>query len=216
MKIELEAAAVGRGLAAEISPLTLTADAGEVAVLAVEGDDRAMHVSLLLGGRLRADAGRVLVDGSASTRELRRRTALVDTPFVAEPTDDLPLRLIVAEELLFAALPAGRAPVARFLAQRGLQTYASQPFRALPTAHRIRLLCDLALARAGVDALVVTSPERHGGDPAAWFPALATIASTRATVIVVTDLPTARQLQALGARDAESQLIASTESLLAS
>jgi ABC-2 type transport system ATP-binding protein len=215
MRIEMRAASIGSGLAAEVAPLSLSADTGVVAVLAVEGDDRPLHVSLLIGGRLRPDAGQVLVDGADDRDELRRRSALVDTPVVAEPNDDLALRLVLSEELGFADRPSGRAAVSRYLDEHGLLAYGGQPLRALPTADRIRILANLALARAHVDALVITSPERHGGDPAAWFPAIATLAD-RATVIVVTDLPTARQLLALGARDATLPLeveLVSTESI---
>ncbi len=197
MTISTRAAAVGTGPAAAVPALTESTPAGEVTVVAVEGDDRPMHVSLLLAGRLRADSGVVELDGRDDPDALRRRVALVDTPMVAEPDAGLAVRLVVAEELQFAGRPARRADVDALLRRHGIADAAREPFRALPTAARIRLLAELALARPGVDALVVTSPERHGGDPAAWYPHLAALAAVGRTIVVITDAPTARQLASL-------------------
>lgn len=193
--ITARAAAVGSGASAPVPPLTITAEPGVSVVIAVEGDDRPMHVSLLLAGRLAPDSGEVLVDGRADRDALRRRTALVDTPMAAEPDAGLPVRLVVTEELQFAGVPARRRDVDSVLAHHGIAALAREPFRALATDARIRLLTDLALRRPGVDALIITSPERHGGDPAAWFPALAEIAAEGRTVIIVTDAPTAKAIE---------------------
>jgi tryptophan synthase alpha chain len=54
----------------------------------------------------------------------------------------------------------------------------------------------------GIDALIITSPERHGGEPAQWYAALAALAERGVTVVIVTDAATADLLVALGARDA--------------
>lgn len=195
MIITTRAAAIGTGPGAVVPALTVTAAPGRPTLVVVEGDDRPMHVSLLLAGRLRADAGSVEIDGVDDRDELRRRVALVDTPMVAEPDPGLAVRLVVAEELQFAGRPARRGDVAAVLRHHGIADAARQPFRALPTDARIRLLAELALARPGIDALVITSPERHGGDPAAWYPALVELAAAGQTVIVVTDAPTARELE---------------------
>jgi ABC-2 type transport system ATP-binding protein len=202
MLITLDAVTVGRGVSASVPALTLSAAPGAPTVLAVETAERPMLVSLLLGGRLRPDSGRVLVDGLEDADELRRRTALVDTPVVAEPTAGLGLGGVLAEELAFAGRASTRRAVRAFIARHGLEEYADVPMRALPPTSRVRLFSELALLRVGVDALVVTSPERHGGDPAEWFALLAEIASRGKTVIVVTDATTARALVGLGAVDA--------------
>lgn len=202
MLIALHDAAIGRGLAASVPPLTAAADAGTPAVLAVETAERPLLVSLLLGGRIRPDAGRVTVDGRDDLDELRRRSALVDTPVVAEPTPGLSLAGVVAEELSFAALPSSRREVRRFLDRLDLLDYAAVPVGSLPPLHRTRLFGELALLRPGVAALIVTSPERHGGDPAGWYGALAEIAARGVTVVVVTDAATRGLLLDLGARDA--------------
>ena len=68
MIVELDAAAVdGQEFTLSIAP-------GSPAVVAVETDDLPLHLSLLLGGRLRPAAGRVLVDGTADGDALRRRS----------------------------------------------------------------------------------------------------------------------------------------------
>ena len=185
MQITLTDAAIGSGLGAPVPPLTLDAGPG-VTLLAVETAERPMLVSMLLGGRLRAASGSVDTDSA--------RVALVDTPVVAEPVPGVSLMSVVTEEFSFAGRSASRGAVRAFLEQHELLGYAKVPVRALPPADRVRLFSELALLRDGVEALVVTSPERHGGNPADWFGTLTAIGERGITVIVVTDLPTAELL----------------------
>ena len=199
MRIQLLDAAVGAGAGAEVPPLTLAIAPGSPVVIPVETDERPRLVSLLIGGRLRPTAGSVLADGRADAAALRRRVALVDTPFTAEPHPRLALRTVVAEELAFAGRPAGRRRVQALLERQGISDAAVAPVGLLATAARIRLLVELALLREDVGALVLTSPERHGGDPRDWFPAVAGVADRGIAVAVVTDLPTASILDSLGA-----------------
>jgi hypothetical protein len=201
MRVQLLAAAIGRGLGAAVPPLDLIVDGTAPVVIAVQTDERPLLVSMLLAGRIRSDSGRVLVDGHENADELRRRTALVDTPVVAEPTAGIALKTVVAEEFSFAGLPTSGRAVRAFLADHGLADYAALPMRALLPADRIRLLCELAVLRAGVDGIIVTSPERHGGEPADWYGPLAALSERGITVAVVTDYATAGMLLALGARD---------------
>ena len=129
--IELTDAAIGRGLSAAVPALTLSAGPGAPTVVAVETDERPMLVSMLLGGRLRPDTGTVTIDGSRSLDEVRRRTALVDTPTVAEPTAGASLAVAVAEEFSFSGHSTSRTSVSRFLLEHGLREYAKLPLRAL-------------------------------------------------------------------------------------
>ena len=202
MRIALERVTIGEGLGASVPELTATIAEGVPTVLAVETAERPMLVSLLLGGRIRPDSGRVTIDGADDADALRRATALVDTPVVAEPTAGLSVASIIAEEFSFAGLPSSRRAVRHFLHRHGMADYAKVPVRALPPLRRTRMFAELALLRPGVDALVITSPERHGGEPTGWYPALAAIASRGVTVIVVTDAVTADTLTSLGAVDA--------------
>ena len=211
MLIALESAAIGHGLAASVPPLSMTVTDGAPAVIAVETAERPMLVSLLLGGRIKPDSGRVTVDGRGDLDELRRRSALVDTPVVAEPTAGLSLESIVAEEFSFAGHPSSRREVRHYLKRLDLFDYARVPVRSLPPLHRTRLFSELALLRSDVDALVITSPERHGGDPALWYGTLAEIAARGIAIVVVTDAATRGILLSYGARDALEPLPALEE-----
>ncbi|MDQ1584340.1 MAG: hypothetical protein QOF36_2394 [Microbacteriaceae bacterium] len=202
MQVTLEEAAIGSGLGAALPPISLDVPAGAPTAIRVETEERPLLVSMLLGGRMNPDSGRVLVDGRAETDELRRRTALVDTPFVAEPSPGIPFGVVVAEEFSFSGLPSSRKAVRDYLALHGLGDYAALPVRAVPPTDRVRLFSELALLRPGVDSLVITSPERHGGEPAAWFATLTAIAERGTTVAIVTDAATSDILIRLGARDA--------------
>jgi hypothetical protein len=202
MRINLESVAIGEGLGASVPPLTLTIADGQVSVLAVETAERPMLVSLLLGGRLKPDSGRVTIDGRENLDELRKRSALVDTPVVAEPTAGLSLASIVAEEFSFAGMPSSRRAVRQFLHRHGIADYGAVPVRSLPPIRRTRMFSELALLRPGVGALIVTSPERHGGDPAEWYDSLAAIAERGIAIAIVTDAATRGLLLGYGARDA--------------
>ena len=205
MRVQLFQAAIGRGLGAAVPALDLIVDGPVPVVVAVQTDERPLLVSMLLAGRIRGDSGRVLVDGRENADELRRRTALVDTPIVAEPPAGIPLMTVVAEEFSFAGLPTTGRAVRAFLADHGLADYGSLPMRAVLPADRIRLLCELAVLRKGVDGIIVTSPERHGGEPSEWYGPLAALAGRGVTVAIVTDYATAGMLVALGARDGSAR-----------
>jgi ABC-2 type transport system ATP-binding protein len=205
MRVHLQQAAIGRGLGAAVPALDLIVDGPVPVVIAVQTNERPLLVSMLLAGRLRPDSGRVLIDGREDADELRRRTALVDTPIVAEPTAGIALKTIVAEEFAFAGVPTSGRAVRSFLTDHNLADYASLPARSLPPADRIRLLSELAVLRPGVDGIVVTSPERHGGEPSQWYRPLAALAERGQTVTIVTDYATAGILVSLGAWDGAVQ-----------
>ena len=190
------------GVPPELPALSLLLEPGAVRAIAVEGDERPKLLSMLLGGRLRPTEGVVLADGSADPRVLRRGVALVAPPFASEPAPGVALRVAVAEELGYAGRRAGRHAVERVLVEHGLADDSRTPVELVPAAARIRLLAELALRRPGVEALVLTSPERHGGDPAEWSPVLADIARRGIAVGVVTDRPTASLLLSHGVADA--------------
>jgi hypothetical protein len=204
--ISLDQAAVGSGLGAAVPPLSIVVSPGIPTAIAVESDERPLLVSMLLGGRLKPDSGHVLVDGVDDIDELRRRTALVDTPFVAEPTASVSLATVLAEEFSFAGLASGGRAIHQFLEQHRLADYEKLPVRALPAVDRVRLFSELAVLRADVDSIIITSPERHGAAASEWYGSVAAIAERGFAVAIVTDAATARALVALGARDAELPL----------
>lgn len=206
MHITFHAVALGEGTGAALPPLTLAVGPGEPFVIAVETDERPLLVSMLLGGRLRPDAGTIRFDGNTDVRGLRKGVALVDTPFVAEPPAGVSLASAVAEELSFTGRSTSPRAVRELLERHGLRAYIKLPIRALPASERVRLFAELALLRPGTEALVITSPERHGAAPLGWYPALAEIAGRGVTVVIVTDVATSDILIRLGTRDATAVL----------
>jgi hypothetical protein len=125
--------------------------------------------------------------------ELRRAVALVDTPLVAEHSDDVSVSSVVREELALARSHRS--------ADRPAAYTDKSPFGSLRAVDRLGLLIDLALRRPDVEALVITSPERHGGEPARWWHLVRETAARGidggVAVLVVTDHATVAHLQRL-------------------
>jgi len=193
--VTLDGVRVGGDAAPELPPTSLTFG-GDAPTLAVaETGRRPVVLSLVAAGRMRIDAGRILVDGEPADRRLRAAVALVDTPTVGEPSEDVSLRAVVREELGFAGRSASRRAVDRILDAHDLRPLAGSPFRAIPPTARVRLLTDLAAARPGVEALVLTSPERHGGAPADWYGVVRDLTTRGVGVLVVTTTAIADLLQ---------------------
>lgn len=140
-------------------------------------------LALALSGRLRPSAGRVLLDGRDDPKALRRKVAVVDAPEVTAPEDAVPVRDVVAEGLSIADRRSGRRAVREWLEGRDAEQFGGERTENLPPQVRTRLLVDLAVESRHVSALVLDSPDRHGGDPHAWF-ALAQRAVDRGIAVV--------------------------------
>jgi len=196
MRLELHEVAVGTGPGAALPPVSVAASRLRPGVVGVETLDAPVLASLVAGGRLRPDRGTVTLDGHVDDAGVRAAVALVDTPGVAEPFPALRLEQVVREELALAGVRASRGTVADFLDAAGLTGHARTRLEALPTVERVRALTELALLRPGVHGLVVTSPERHGGDVAAWAGVLAGLVERGVTVLVVTSVAAADVVRA--------------------
>lgn len=169
MRLELDGVAIGDPAAPALPALDVVLTDAAPTVAAVGTERGPVIASLIAGGRMRPDRGIVRLDGAADGGALRRAVALVDTPVVAEPPAALRVAAVVAEDLRFAGLPNGRAAVADVLDDLGIASWRRAPIADLPPTTRILLLLTLAAARPGVRALVLTSPERHGGASADWL-----------------------------------------------
>lgn len=169
MRLELDGVAVGDAATPALPVLDAVLTDGAPTVVAVGTERGPVLASLIAAGRMRPDRGTVRLDGVADPAALRRAVALVDTPVVAEPPATIGVAAVVAEELRFAGLPNGRSAVARVLDDLGIVPWRRAPIGDLPPTDRIRLLLTLAGARPGVRALVLTSPERHGGPSGEWL-----------------------------------------------
>lgn len=169
---------------------------GKYQVVLAAGDPGAGHtaLSLALAGRLRPDGGSVTLDGRADEPGLRRRVAVVDTPGISEPDDALPVRTVVGEELAIAGRRAGRRAVQAWLSEQDLDEYADRRFEHVPHGVRTRLLSELTVARPDVEAVVLTLPDRFGGDPHDWLQTAKNLAGRGYGVLVTCTAASARLL----------------------
>lgn len=151
-----------------LAPFSAALTAERPSFAAAEGDRGPMLASLVASGRLVPDRGAVLLDGRADPAAVRRAVVLVDTPVVAEPAPSLPVLTVVREELRFAGRPARRRDAEALLTTLDLDRWSRAPMLDLPPTDRVRLLLECASLREGVRALVLTSPERHGGHASGW------------------------------------------------
>lgn len=184
--LELDHVGIGDEPGAALPPVSAVAGPGRPGIVAVETEQAPVLASLVAGGRMRPDDGRVLLDGHEDPAAVRRAFALVDTPGVAEPFPVMSCRRIVREELAYAGQRPSREHVDTVLESLGLTRYADTHVQRVPTEVRIRLLVELALLRDGVTGLVVTSPERHGGAVEGWFAVVRDVALRGVTVLLVT------------------------------
>jgi ABC-2 type transport system ATP-binding protein len=184
--LELDRVGIGSEPGAALPVVSAVAGPGAPGVVAVETEQAPVLASLVAGGRMRPETGRVLLDGHEDAAAVRAAFALVDTPGVAEPFPVMTVRRVVREELAFAGRRPTRDAVDTVLDALGSAPYADTPVQRVPTDVRVRLLVELALLREGVTGLVITSPERHGGVVADWFAVVRDVAARGVTVLLVT------------------------------
>lgn len=168
MRIALHEVSKGRGGQA-LPTISLEFHTGEVRFALAETEQRPTVLGLIASGRMRPDSGYVTLDGNRNAKELRRRVALVDGPDVSDPHPDISLAGVVGEELMFAGLGATPLHARRWLSMLGYADLASVPIGSIDPAARVRILCELAVLRDGTDAVVLVSPDRHGGSPDGWW-----------------------------------------------
>lgn len=166
MKIVVDAVAKGRSALPETSTAFET---GHARLVVAETEQRPTVLGLVASGRMRVDTGTVTIDGRADAGDLRRRVALVDAPIVSEPEPNVSVTGVVAEELMFAGHAPTPFAAARWLEGIGLEAIAGLPIGNIAPAARVRLLLELAALRKGVEGLVLVAPDRHGGEPLAWW-----------------------------------------------
>ena len=164
---------------------TLAYETGRVTIAEAEVGDHPTVLALMMSGRMRTDSGQLTIDGADDSALVRERVALVDAPDVSEPTGDLLLKDVVREELVFAGRSASRDSVARAIAENGGADYAGVRIADVPAGIRVRILTEIAAFRAGVRGIVITSPDRHGGDPRDWLAVARELADRDFAVLVV-------------------------------
>ncbi|MDR6610995.1 hypothetical protein [Leifsonia sp. 1010] len=181
MKVVLDQVTKG----AALPPTSATFETGRASLARAETEQRPTVLGLIASGRMRPDAGSVTIDGSTDYAAMRRRIALIDAPDVSEPASDVTVAGIVAEELMFAGRASHPVAVSRCLKELGASEWARSSIGTVPPTVRIRLMAELALLRKGVDALVIVSPDRHGGDPVEWWRFARELAGREIAVLIV-------------------------------
>jgi hypothetical protein len=184
MKIRLDRVTKGPRDAA-LPPTTVEFSSGEVTLARAETEQRPAVLGLIASGRMRPDSGSVTIDGATDYGAIRRRIALIDAPEVCEPAPNVTLAGVVAEELMFAGLPSHPVAVNRMLDKLGFSSWGRYSIATVPPLVRIGVLTELAILRKGVEGIVLTSPDRHGGDPNDWWNLARGLASRDLAVLVI-------------------------------
>lgn len=184
MRIELQAVAKGPSQRA-LPPTSLVYGTGTATLAVAETEQRPTVLGLLASGRMRPDAGTVLIDGQRDAAAIRRGVALVDALHVSEPDPNVSVLGVVAEELMFAGYAPNPFSAGRWLDGLGLAHLASTPVSTVEPAQRLRILLELAVLRDGVAGVVLVSPDRHGGEPAVWWALAREFADRGYAVLVI-------------------------------
>ncbi|WP_166850761.1 hypothetical protein [Isoptericola sp. BMS4] len=181
-----------------LEPMDLDLSTGECVLVAAEPGHGHTALALVATGRLRPFAGTVeLVEGHRATRSsraLRAVTAVVDVPGVNEPEEALTVADVVAEGLALARRRSLPPDVSRWLADQDLADERRRRVDQLPGVLRTSLLAELAAADRDVRFVVLTVPDRHGGDPWGWWSVAETLAATGYGVLVQCTRSSARDL----------------------
>ncbi|MFJ4159485.1 hypothetical protein [Microbacterium testaceum] len=168
MRIVLNAVAKGRAQSA-LPEISTAYETGSATLVVAETEQRPTVLGLVASGRMKVDSGTVTIDGRADASAIRRRVALVDAPVVSEPEPNVTVTGVVAEELMFAGHAPNPFAAARWLEGIGLESLATMAIGNVEPAARVRLLLELAALRTDVEGLVLVAPDRHGGEPLAWW-----------------------------------------------
>ena len=209
MRITLRDVTKGRGGQA-LAPTSLEFHTGAVRFALAETEQRPTVLGLIASGRMRPDAGSVTLDGAPNARDIRRRVALVDAPDANDPHADIALAGVVGEELMFAGLGATPLHARRWLAQLGFEELRSVPIGSVDPAARVRILCELAVLREGVEGIVLVSPDRHGGSPDGWWRIASEFADRGYAMLVIVGGSAAvalERMQELGAINASGPIV---------
>ncbi|SEB78860.1 hypothetical protein SAMN04489806_1778 [Paramicrobacterium humi] len=207
MRIELNH--VTKGKNGEILPATsLTVQSEHATFVRAETEQRPTVLGLIAAGRMKPTSGTVTIDGEPSPRKLRDAVALVDAPEISEPAPNVPVSRVVSEELMFAGLPAHPLAARRALEELHLTAVARLDVAQLAPTERVRMLLELASRRPGVQAIVLVSPDRHGGDPAEWWRVCRTFAARGFGVLVIAGYSSAAAINAMPGDDVSDTVAA--------
>lgn len=195
MELVVDEVAVAGARSPLVHPTSFVAPPSRVTPVAGDPGYGQVALALALAGRMPLAGGRVLLAGNDDPAVLQRHVAVVDVPGVSAPEDGLAVHHVLAEELAFAGRPSGRRAVEGFLTAHGVAATADAPFETLAPADRVRVLAHAAAERTATRVLVLTNPDRRGGDARTWWPVLEELAGSGITVVVQLTHATMRQLE---------------------
>ncbi len=180
---------------------TLTLASGECVLLAGEPGHGHTALALVATGRLAPFTGTVTLVGddgttTTATADLRRVTAVVDVPGISEPDEALTVGDVVAEELSLAGQRSLPGDAKKWLDAHDLLDRRGDRVDELHGTLRTALLTSLASERADVRFLVLTLPDRHGGEPSGWWAVAESLAALGYGVLVQCTRSSARDLGA--------------------
>jgi hypothetical protein len=184
MRVEAITVSKGRGGQA-LEPLSLAYESGRARLATAETEQRPTVLGLIASGRMRPDTGVVLIGGAEDNSAVRRKVALVDAPDVSDPAPNVTVFTVVAEELMFAGRPSNPIATKAWLGEAGLLPISRTPIADVAPADRLRMLLELSVLRPDVEALVLVSPDRHGGDPHVWWELAEEFAGRGLAVLVI-------------------------------
>ena len=168
-----------------VSDVDFWAPAGEVTFVPVDPGYGQVALALAIGGRVDLLSGSITVAGSLERKMLQSRTRLVDVADITAPEEALKVAHVVSEELALAERPWSRRDVARFLAEHDLTDRAGDRWDSLPAGIRTRLLLEVGSWHPSGVVIVLTGPDRHGGDPGPWLTLAHRLAERGLTIIVI-------------------------------
>ncbi|QPZ37755.1 hypothetical protein [Paramicrobacterium chengjingii] len=207
MRIDVNEVTKGKN-AEVLPPTTVTVQSEHVTFVRADTEQRPTVLGLIVAGRMKPSSGDVTVDGERSPKRLRRTIALIDAPDISDPAPNVPVWRVVSEELMFAGRPAHPIAVRDALDELHLTAERRLDMAQLEPTARVRMLLELASRRPGVEALVLVSPDRHGGDPVEWWRVCRTFAARGYGVLVIAGYSSATAINGLSGPDVSETVAA--------
>lgn len=178
-----------------ILPTTdLVVRTGQVTVQACPTDQAPTVLALVAAGQMRPTKGRVTYNGRRIRGKYKQRIAIVDAPSVSAPDEYVTLSSTIAEEYTYVGRVATHGRVQRFLDKHGLREYADWPMIELPPLLRLVALTEMALLRPETEAVILTTPDRHGGSATDIYEYSEHVANRGYAVLCITGTTTAEEL----------------------
>lgn len=168
-----------------VPPTSLTAESGSVTYVAGYPGVGCTALALAITGRIAPSGGSVELHDARGS--LQDASAVVDSPDVTAPDDEMIVRDVVAESLALAGRRSGRKATAQWLRAHDVDDIGGDPLEIVSPTARTALLCALAADRDEVELVVLDCPDRFGGNPRDWHAIAASYADAGLAIVVLCD-----------------------------